>query len=437
MSTKHRKPKDLLRPIWKSIQGLFRKFTRLPEEGIVSDEPIDFSAPSVPYYTGLAERFNLARIVLYMILFTFVVVTVLSSRHLITYENLYYLVKDVGAATLTAQSEADYLSYPISDAEADFAIYRGGLTVVGGQEITVLSGSGKQTLSENVSMSRPCVRAGEKTFLTFSRGENGFAVYNAFVRLHKELTEYPIYDGCMSAEGAFAILTRSREYTSQVVYYGSNMNVRAIANISGYVTALSISADGRTLAILSYDLTDTGYQSKLTLCMAGNPKEITVVTENTSALSAAFLGDNRLAVIFEDRLSIYKNDGSLVSETPFEDTVPLLCDVNDSYFALLCRTRDNLIGSVLQVYDKNGRSVYTANVALAGQAEEILLEGQNVYIRSREHILYVSGKGKKLSEATAHRDTLTLLVTENGGLLACGPAYAQRLNTEDFTEISQ
>ena len=127
-------------------------------------EPIDFSTPSIPYYISLADKFHLARIVLYMVLFAFLAVTLLSSRQVITYENLYYLVKDIDAANITAKSQVNHLSYPLSQATPDFAFFRGGLVIAGGDEITALSGSGKQTLSDNVSMTTPCVSAGGAIF---------------------------------------------------------------------------------------------------------------------------------------------------------------------------------------------------------------------------------------------------------------------------------
>ena len=103
-----------------------RRFAGQTDE-VLTDIPIDFSAPSIPYYKRLAERLSFVRIVLYMILVVFVTVTVVSNHRLITYENLYYLAKDIGAATLTAQSTADQISYPISSSDTDFALFRGGI----------------------------------------------------------------------------------------------------------------------------------------------------------------------------------------------------------------------------------------------------------------------------------------------------------------------
>lgn len=420
------------------ISQLFRRFSRLPEEDEISDEPIDFSAPSVPYYADLSEKFNLARIVLYMILFAFVVVTVLSSRHLITYENLYYLVKDVSASTITAQSEAEYLNYPISESNAAFTVYRGGLTVVGGQEITVLSGSGKQTLSENVSLSYPCVRAGDQTFLVFSRGEKDFSVYNAFVRLRKEYTEYPVFDARMSKNGSFAILTRSADYTSEVIFYDSDFDKLAAAHIGGYVTSLSLSGDGKTLAALSLELTDSGYVTKLTLLRRGTTgiTNREVFVEGVTAIQSAFADDERLAVIFEDALRIYRTDGTLISEIPFEGSTPTFCTVSKGYVSMLFTSGQTLTETELAVYDKNGGSVYRIKLDTKGTVSELTANGQNVYVRMGSRILYVSSKGNRLSEIAVHKDTLTLLVTDSGELMACTPAFAHRIHPDDFTPLS-
>ena len=437
MSAEPSNKKSLLHPLWQRIRRLFKKFTRLPESEAASEEPIDFSAPSVPYYTNLSERFNLARIVLYMILLVFVVVTVVSSRHLITYENLYYLVKDINAASLTAQSQADHLNYPMSGVSADYALYRGGLTIVGDQEITVLSGSGKQTLSENVSLASPCVKAGDQYFLTFSRGERDFSVYNAFVKVHKETTEYPIYDACMARDGAFAVLTRSKDYTSEVIFYDEDMNKLAAAHLGGFVTAISISPDGKVLGVLSLDMAEEDYTSKLTLIKRGisGVTSRDVILDGAAALGAGFISDDRLAVMFEDRLCIYQSDGGLVKSLPTEDASPLFWACGDGYVAVLSSHPENLSVNILQVFDKSGRLAYQTVLDALSGVKGMLLRGQDVYIHLNQRILYISGKGNQRAEAIIHRDAAKLLLSESGDLLVCCPAYATRLGSKDFSEL--
>ena len=52
--------------------------------------------------------------------------------------------------------------------------------------------------------------------------------------------------------------------------------------------------------------------------------------------------------------------------------------------------------------------------------------------------VYTSARelGNRLAEATVHKDTLTLLITESGELMACTPAFAHRIDPADFTPVS-
>ena len=401
-------------------------------------EPIDFSSPSIPYYLNLAEKFHLARIVLYMVLFAFLVVTLFSTRQLITYENLYYLVKDIDAAGITARSSADHLSYPMSQATPDFAPFRGGIVVAGGDEITVLSGSGKQTLSDNVSLSTPCVSAGGQYFITYSRGAKDFTVYNAFVRVHKELTDYPIYDACMGNDGSFGVLTRSMDYTSEVIWYSDKMNKLAACHIGGYVTALSMSSDSRTLAVLSMDMVGGAYESKLTLLRRDGGGNVTYeeVTRSGASMGATFLTDERLCVIYDGGFCIYRLDGQVYSEQNFDSQTPILWGSTTGYFGVLCQDDDRLSAMVLSVFDQNGRSVYETDITGVASPTSLVMVGQNVYLQDATHILCVSGGGKHFSETQTPRNALGLLVSAEGELLMLTPSYAQYLDTDDFETIS-
>ncbi len=423
--------KHLFHTAWLRLRKLLHGFTRLPEE-TETEEPIDFSAPSVPYYANLAERFNLARIVLYMVLFVFVVVTVVCSRRLITYENLYYLVKDINAANLTAQSMADSVSYPVSDS-MDFAAYRGGLAVVGGEEITVLSASGKQTLSENVSLAHPEVRTSDPYFLAFGRGENGFAVYNGFVCVQRTDTDYPVYDACMARDGAYAVLTRSDEYKSVALWYDADLNKRIAVNRGGYVTAMALSPDGSVLATLALDVEDGGYTTKLSFTKQDGSEKYAYL-EGSAVLSAAFLADDRLAVISQDRLSVFRTDGSLVSETQFGNRLLLLSDTGDGYAALLLTSERHLSEYELRVFDRNGKEEYRTSPNLKGSAKELLLCGRDVYIRMNDRILWVTDRGEGKAVAEGYRDAQAMLALADGGVLVCSPGYAERLDAKDFSD---
>lgn len=414
-----------------------RRFTKQTDE-VLSEEPIDFSAPSIPYYENLANRLSFVRVILYMVLFVFITVTVLCNHRFITYENLYYLAKDISAATLTAQSRADQISYPISSTEADFVYYRGGMVVAGSEVVTALSGSGRQTMSVNVAYANPCARASDKYFLTFGRGERSFAVYNSFVQVHREITEYPIYDAAVGDNGNFAVVTRSRDYTSEVILYDSDMNQLGNYHLNGYVTSLSMNQEGNRLGIISAEYNGGLWETKVTLIRMTKGLPIASATVvGTMGLQCGFVSDDQLAVVYTDRLMIWESDASVKNETFFEGTVPTLCAIGDNRVAILFEIQTDLSESLLQVYDKNGRDLYdlrmdaTHPVSLSGGAEELTFGNNILLIRTQNKLFRLSGNGDDLASAEISQDTVTVLPTEDE-VLVCTPAYAARLDKKDF-----
>lgn len=398
-------------------------------------EPVDFSAPSVRYYDRLADRFSMARVVLFMILVVFLMVTIISNRRLITHSNLYYMVRDINAATVTAQSQSAYLSYPVSNVTPDLRTYRGGLVVAGGNELTVLSGSGKHTLTEGVTYADPCVRADDKYFLVFGRGEKGFSVYNTFGRMYREDTDYPIYDACMSATGAFAVVTRSRDYTSEVILYNDDMERLAVVHLKGYATALAANPAGDVIAILSADQSQGAYAAKLTLLRMGDRLTTEETTwEHTLVGSAAFLTDDRLAFICQDRLLITDTDGDVRAETSFQGNRPSLCAIG-SNVAVVFNDAAGLGQAVLRVYDRNGHESYAAILPWSNEIQEMTWNQGTVYLRSTDRLLRITDSGKRVSALKIGRDTLCLLDAGKDTPLICTPAYAYHPDSADFHAI--
>ncbi len=412
---------------------VFHRFGRQTDEAF-SEVPIDFSAPSVPYYENLASRLSFARVVLYMALFVFVVVTLISNHRLITYENLYYLAKDIGASTLTAQSEADRLSYPISATEGDFAAFRGGLVTAGSDVVTVMSGSGRQTLSVNVDYADPEVRASDKYFVTFDRGEPSFSVYNSFVQVHKELTDFPVYDAAVADDGTCAILTRSRDYTSEVAVYDDDMEPIFIVRRTGYVTGLAIAPDGSCLGVVSIEETGGVFETKISLIRIGNHiLEESVTVHGSVGSMAAFTTSDRLAVLLSDRLMVFKTDATITAEVSLEGRTALLGNISDGQIALLTRDNTDLSVEYLMTFDHNGRRQGELRltdehlIQISGGADDMAFGGDTLYLRAGETLMWLDSDRLTITAtATVSHDTLDILPVDSKTVMVCTPAYTDR-----------
>lgn len=442
---KSRKPFSRIK---RAFSGLFDRATgyvrgvgRQADE-VLNSDPIDFSAPSIPYYENLAARVGFARVVLYMALLVFVVVTMVSNHRLITYENLYYLAKDIGAASQTAKAHADSLSYPISAEGADFALYRGGLVISGSDVVTAMSASGRQTLSVNVAYANPCVRASDKYCISFGRGEKSFSVYNAFVQVHTETTEYPVFDAAVGDSGSFAIVTRSRDYKSEVILYNDNMEKQAVYHLGGYVTGISMNQEGDRLGIVSVEAQNGVWVTKITVIRIGNRiGQSSATVTGVMGGTCGFVSDERFAVVFTDRLMVVNTDATVTGETFFGDYTPTLASISRGSVAILAESGNDLTKSVLTVYDKNARESYSVtldgdhSITKAGKPTALSVSDRTLFLRAGDSLFCLSGNGKQLSSTTLSHDTLAILPESDDEVMVCTPAYAYRLDTDDFTGL--
>ena len=437
---RHRHPiAQRRRAAWRAVRNGARRLIGklpLPEEDQTS---IDFSAPSVPYYTDLARRFRLAQLILYVVLFVFLVTAVLSSRERITYANLYYLVKDINAASHMAEDAADRLDYALSAVSPAMTRYRGGLVIVGDSEVTVLSGSGRQTLDAQVDYAAPAVAASEKYFLTYGRGETSFSLFNAFTRVHSETTEYPVYGAAVADDGSFILLTRSAKYTSRVVFYDRFCKVRASYYLTGYALSVTVSPSGDFAAVTSVEDVNGRMTSKVNLFrLTGTISNETVTVENSVASLCAFTAEDRVAVVCPDRLIVLRTDASVQADVQLEGTEPDLCAVSSGRIALLRKNSLQNGGkngtATIRVLDKNGKDVYTTDIRTDAEPTALAFGGNVLYVRAAGFLYRLSGDGRTVTATRIRRDTLTILPDGDGSVLVCSPAYASRYYTRDFTD---
>ena len=419
--------------------GYVRGVGRQTDE-ILTGEPIDFSAPSIPYYENLAARLSFAKVVLYMVLLVFVVVTVISNHRLITYENLYYLAKDIGAASQTAKAHADSLSYPISSEGADFVLYRGGLVISGSEVVTAMSASGRQTLSVNVAYADPCVRASDKYCLSFGRGEKSFSVYNAFVQVHTETTDFPVYDAAVGDNGNFAIVTRSRDYKSEVVLYDGNMEKLANYHLGGYVTGISMNPSGDRLGVVSAEYEKGIWVTKVTVIRIGNRISQSSATV-TGALGSTcgFVSEDRFAVVFTDRIMVVNSDATVTGEKHFESATPTLAAIGRGSVAILTEEQSDLTRSTLTVYDRNAKESYSLAmnadhpITKAGNPTALAMADNALFLHAGKTLFRLTNNGNTVTAATVSHDTLAVLPESGDEVLVCTPAYAYRVTSGDFT----
>ena len=178
----------------------------------------DFDAAGDTYYATVSAWYKVLERVFLVCLAVFAVVSVTVNFKNITYDNVFYLIKDFNTAVDTENVKYDTLSY---DATADqsFALYRGGLAVVSRSNVSAFTATGRRTLNSNASYSKPFAVSSDKYLLVYDVGDGNMAIYNSFAKVYTEKLNYPITAACFSGSGRFAVLTRSEEYESNAYFY--------------------------------------------------------------------------------------------------------------------------------------------------------------------------------------------------------------------------
>ena len=138
---------------------------------------------------------------------------------------------------------------------------------------------------------------------------------------------------------------------------------------------------------------------------------------------------------------IWDADATVKGEALFEGAEPSLCAISRGRIAVLAQSPDGLSERSLWVYDKQGKSVYSLTldenhpISRSGETLEMVFGGEVLYIRTADRLFRLSGNGEEITSRAISHDTLTMLPTDVQGneVLVCTPAYAARLDREDFT----
>ena len=107
------------------------------------------------YFENISAGLGILQVVLYLSLFAFVALSILSNTNLITYQNFYHFFQDLNASAERVDIfTLDSVSYS-TDEEQSFTLYRKGLAVAGNTGVTIFSATGRQLVSHGICASSP------------------------------------------------------------------------------------------------------------------------------------------------------------------------------------------------------------------------------------------------------------------------------------------
>lgn len=266
------------------------------------------------------------------IIFLVVIVAFLLSGTL-SYEKLFYLTKDIKLANDYVNSVHDTITYNVGNSQ-DFAVYRGGLAVASREKLSIFSAGGREIFSSNHSLGNPTLEVSDQNVLLYDVGGKQFSLYNSFTKMKEETLEYSIYGADMAENGDFALITKSEKYDSVVKVYKGNKTTYNYNFSIGRVFSVSLSKNGKQLAVLLgysegaqmkseirlYTVGKSDYKSEK-ITFSGVPYELKIVDNG-----AIFVVGEKGVNVFNSSLSLtgeYLSDSEIYLYSFGEDNIAI------------------------------------------------------------------------------------------------------------------
>ncbi len=365
---------------------------------------------------------GLAKIISAVLLTLILLMTLLFGSGVVSYDKIYYMFKDIGYIKSFNEGAPDELSYSKPVQNQVFGEFKNGLVAVSDSEIKFFTSTGRVTMTEGSEFTNPRVVMSNGYAMIYDQGRNLFSVYNSFVKLYSEKTDYRIANADMSDNGYFLLVTKSQTYSSVVKIYDNNFEQISEYSKNSLVISASLSSDGRYAAIFS--LNAQGGSSTVTLNVLDCKRNKVISQTDYDGLMpymCKFLSSDRIALFFDDRVYIVNKDGKNIHSYEYPSSAERI-DVRGEEFAILFSNSRTDSKRTLRLFDKEGKVRFTEHIE--GNIRDIKLGNGNVYIlKSRETVRINTSLGTK-STAASGADVSEMVVFSDGSAVVCSQTAA-------------
>ena len=402
---------------WK-LSRKSKAITKVP----TTQAPLQFNF----YFETVSARLGILQVILYLSLFSFVVLSFLRNTDLITYRNFYYFFKDLNASAETVDLfETDSISYPTAE-EQSFALWRQGLAVAGNDSLTVFTATGRQTLSRPLQYRNPIAVGTGKYLMVYELGGTQYSVYNSYTRLYTGKSDYPIYGATVSESGSYALISRSEQYNSIVSLYNDNFVLLNRYNRNGYVTDVALNSKGTRLAILTAMPEDGLLSTSLSIYVPREAGEGNQVTLTSSiGLSCAFTDTNEINVLCRDGLYSVTDGGEIGREQLFAGREIICAELTEEGATVVLRESPVSQESTVLIYDKSAKLLHERK--MMKMVTQVSRRDGTVFLLREDGVDQLRLRGAQLTGMDCATNGKTILAVNGDYVLLCSPQKAEYL----------
>lgn len=375
-----------------------------------------------------AYLFGVFKIIFATLFITLTLAILFFCGRIISYDNVYYMFKDIGYISSFNESRPDALNYSKPVSNQYFEVYKNGLAVTGDSEIKFFTPTGRVTLDIGSEFVNPIISCSDESALIYDGGRNSFAIYNSFVELYSEKLEYPISFAKMAKDGSFVVVTKSKKYPSVIRMYDSDFTLVREYFKNDYVISVDISDNGKNLSILSLDAISGESVVTLTVMkLATGRISSTVMLHGVMPYQCSFVDNDSVALVLDNKIAIYDVRGNKKSEREYSSNLSSIYTTDDK--VVISFSGDGLEKSnTVVIYDDNCKTIFTKKVD--GRIIDATLAGNYLYVLLEQEILEIDIKIGTVTRFETYMGAKKLLALSGGDVIICTESAAYYLNSK-------
>lgn len=371
------------------------------------------------YYFRLAGYFRIGKYLSALVFALFMIMMLFVYGDKITYNNFRYMLKDIDAAALL-RTDATFETVNYKTTDPSFASLNGNLVVADSGTVSLYNPAGIEVYSIPFDGQRTEMVTDGKYLLVYDMGDRAFLLSNSITQLVSDQAEGSLYAADVSPSGAFALAMSAQSTRYEIKVYNSSFSHSATYGFNDYVMGVSLSEDGKELAIVT--LTGTGDVPDTTLRIGAVGEESYRVMETAEGefpVRIDWSGD-RILLETDVAAYFYSADGTLLARRPIGGRAMVASCLSDAAYAVATSKNGE---TLLTVFDRSGNVRY--NEKTSDRVRDLAFCENGLLILSVDRALYLSLDGFLLRE-TAVDDALDLLGVGNYGLV-CGKHSANAI----------
>ena len=403
------------------------KFTRLPQKIVNKQKDLAGYEPGETVVEAkLSFGFSMAKVFAISVLCIFLAVVLLFGSSIMSYENVYYMFKDISYISTFSETRPETLGYSRSVGNQAFASFKNGLAVAGDSEIKLFASTGRVTMSAGSEYTNPQICTSDSYILIYDQGSCSFSIYNSFICVYSETLDYPISSASMANDGSFLIVTKSATYRSAVRIYNKKFKLETEYLKNDLVISAELSSNGKYAAIASLDT--EGGEAKVTISVLErgkkNLKSSTMITDSSMPYLLTFLSGNRIALVCSEGLSVYDLNGNRKNTFLYPYKLSRVAHTSGG-IALLFDERDAGANELLVAFDDNGDMKVT--VKISGSVSDMKMNKDNIFLLCDGQIIKVDSTFGHTSTEKFFEEGARIVLTASGELIACTSSLAYYL----------